>query len=202
MSASMSMVDEHGRDDLAADMRAVARSQDREAFRRLFDYYAPRLKAYLRRAGAAGDAAEDLAQEVMLTVWRRAWQFDPAKASLSTWVFTIARNKRIDALRRERRPDMQLDDPSLQPEPPPRGDNVTELFRMSQLVMRAVEDLPEEQSRLLKIFYFEEKPHGAIAEELGLPLGTVKSRLRLAMARLRTVLAKAEGAKAEGSAVE
>lgn len=188
LSGRMGIEGKHREDNLAADIRAVAETQDREAFRRLFEFYAPRVKAYLRRAGAVESIAEDLAQDVMLTVWRRAGQFDPARASLSTWVFTIARNRRIDVLRRERRPDVPLDDPALAPEPLPRGDNVTELYRMSQLVMRAVEDLPEEQARLLRIFYFEEKPHTAIAEELGLPLGTVKSRLRLAMTRLRAVL--------------
>lgn len=173
---------------LAIDIRAVAEQRDLEAFQRLFAFFAPRVKGYLRRLGAGDDVADDLVQEVLLTVWRRADQFDPSKATLSTWVFTIARNKRIDALRRERRPDVELDDPSMEPDPAPRGDRVTELQRMSEHVMRAVATLPEEQSQLLKIFYFEDKTHSTIAEELGIPLGTVKSRLRLALAKLRSMV--------------
>lgn len=170
------------------DLELVATNRDRVAFRRLFEYYGPRVKAYLRRLGTDEDAAEDLTQEVFVSIWRRAEQFDPNKASVGTWVFTIARNKRIDALRRDRAPALETDDPELEIDPAPRGDAVAELNRMSALVMRAVETLPEEQKRLLKIFYFEEKPHSAIAEELGLPLGTVKSRLRLALAKLRAAL--------------
>ncbi|MCS6778338.1 MAG: sigma-70 family RNA polymerase sigma factor [Geminicoccaceae bacterium] len=170
------------------DLELVATARDRAAFRRLFEYYGPRVKAYLRRLGSDDDAAEDLTQEVFVSIWRRAGQFDPNKASVGTWVFTIARNKRIDALRRDRAPALETDDPELEIDPAPRGDAVAELNRMSALVMRAVETLPEEQKRLLKIFYFEEKPHSAIAEELGLPLGTVKSRLRLALAKLRAAL--------------
>jgi len=144
------------------DLQLVATTRDRAAFRRLFDHYGPRVKAYLRRLGTDEDTAEDLTQEVFVSIWRRAEQFDPAKASVGTWVFTI--------------------------DPAPRGDAVAELAQMSALVMRAVETLPEEQKKLLKIFYFEEKPHSAIAQELGLPLGTVKSRLRLALAKLRALL--------------
>jgi RNA polymerase sigma factor (sigma-70 family) len=170
------------------DLQLVATTRDRAAFRRLFDHYGPRVKAYLRRLGTDEDTAEDLTQEVFVSIWRRAEQFDPAKASVGTWVFTIARNKRIDALRRDRAPMQEADDPALEIDPAPRGDAVAELAQMSALVMRAVETLPEEQKKLLKIFYFEEKPHSAIAQELGLPLGTVKSRLRLALAKLRALL--------------
>ncbi len=170
------------------DLALVAGARDREAFRRLFEHYAPRVKAYLRRLGADDEGAEDLTQEVFVTIWRRAGQFDPAKASVSTWVFTIARNKRIDALRRDRPAGGELDELEDEVDPGPRSDAIAELNQMSARVMRAVETLPEEQKRLLKIFYFDEKPHSTIAAELGLPLGTVKSRLRLALAKLRTML--------------
>ena len=175
---------------LEADVRAVAQSQDRAAFARIFAFYGPRVKAYLRRLGAEDAVAEDLTQEVMLSIWRRAHQFDRSRAALSTWVYTIARNRRIDALRRERRPDFDPEDPALvgDNELAPRGDRFAEAEQARREVMHAVEQLPAEQAQLLRIFYFEEKPHSVIAEELGLPLGTVKSRLRLALGKLRVLL--------------
>ena len=146
------------------------------------------MKAYLRRLGASDAVAEDLTQEVMLTVWQRAGQFDRTRAALSTWVYTIARNKRIDALRRDRRPDYDLDDPALvDDEAAPRGDRFAEAEHARRAVMRAVAKLPPEQEQLLRIF-FEDKSHSLIAGELGLPLGTVKSRLRLALVKLRHML--------------
>lgn len=170
------------------DLTLVAVARDRDAFRRLFEHYGPRVKSYLRRLGADEEAAEDLTQEVFVAIWRRAHQFDAAKASVSTWVFAIARNKRIDALRRERPVEGEPDGLDLEVDAAPRGDAVAELNQLSARVMRAVETLPEEQKRLLKIFYFDDKPHSAIAAELGLPLGTVKSRLRLALGKLRAML--------------
>lgn len=179
-----------GDEGLEADLLAVAERRDLAAFARLFAFYAPRIKAYLRRLGADDAAAEDLTQEAMLSIWRRAHQFDRSRAALSTWVFTIARNKRIDALRRDRRPEGEGDDatPAEEMDPTPRGDAVVEAQQMKRLVERAVERLPTEQAQLLRIFYYEEKPHSVIAEELGLPLGTVKSRLRLALTKLRAIL--------------
>ena len=184
-----------GEQELEADLLAVAERRDLAAFRRLFSFYAPRIKAYLRRQGAEDAQAEDLTQEAMLSIWRRAHQFDRSRAALSTWVFTIARNKRIDALRRDRRPDLDGDETMIldEPDPAPRGDAVAEAAQMKRMIARAVEQLPGEQAQLLRIFYYEEKPHSVIAEELGLPLGTVKSRLRLALAKLRVTL----GAKGE-----
>ena len=174
---------------LEADVEAVAERRDRVAFGRVFAHYGPRVKAYLRRLGASNAVAEDLTQEVMLTVWRRAGQFDRTRAALSTWVYTIARNRRIDALRRERRPDYDLDDPALvDDEAAPRGDPFAETEQARRAVMQAVAKLPPEQEQLLRIFFFEEKSHSLIADEFGLPLGTVKSRLRLALVKLRHML--------------
>ena len=192
MTETSARADEAG---LEADLRAVAERHDREAFGRVFAFYAPRVKAYLRRLGADDAVAEDLTQEAMLSVWRRAQQFDPRRAALSTWIFTIARNKRIDALRRDRRPDYDPEDPAIveSADNAPRGDQVAETEQIKLVVQRAIDGLPREQAELLRIFYFEEKPHSAIAEELGLPLGTVKSRLRLALSKLRVTLAGLDG---------
>ena len=192
MTETSARADEAG---LEADLRAVAERRDREAFGRIFAFYAPRVKAYLRRLGAEDAAAEDLTQEAMLSVWRRAQRFDPRRAALSTWIFTIARNKRMDALRRDRRPDYDPEDPAIvEPaDDAPRGDQVAETEQIKVVVQRAIDGLPKEQAELLRIFYFEEKPHSTIAEELGLPLGTVKSRLRLALSKLRVTLAGLDG---------
>lgn len=167
---------------------AVGRRRDRTAFAALFAHFAPRLKAYLRRQGCDPGAADDLVQEVMLLVWRRAETYDPAQASASTWVFTVARNKRIDALRREQRPEIDPDDPALLPDPVPAADHRVESLQAGSRLRAALRALPPEQAELLRLAYFEDKPHSAISEERGIPLGTVKSRLRLAMDRLRKAM--------------
>jgi len=166
----------------------VARHQDRAAFAALFDHFAPRVKAYLMRLGADDGAAEELAQEVLLAVWRRAASFNPALASVGTWVFTIARNKRIDRLRRERRPELDPDDPALVPDPAVGADVALDHAETGGRLRAAIGSLPEEQARLLRMAYFEDKSHRAIATETRLPLGTVKSRIRLALIRLRAAL--------------
>lgn len=167
---------------------SVGRQRDRDAFAALFGHFAPRLKAYLRRQGCDAGGAEELVQEVMLLVWRRAETYDPAQASASTWVFTIARNKRIDVLRREQRPEIDPDDPTLVPEPPDAADDRVEARETTGRLRAALKTLPPEQAELLRLAYFEDKPHSMISVEQGLPLGTVKSRLRLAMERLRKAM--------------
>lgn len=171
---------------------AVAERRDRKAFIGLFERFAPRIKAYLMRQGADPATAEDLAQDVMLTVWRRAEQFDRRKASVSTWIFTIARNRRIDVLRRTRRPEIDPDDPLLVREPETAPDSHVESLQSNARLHAAVAKLPTEQQKLLRLVYFEDKSHSVIAAELSLPLGTVKSRLRLAMAKLRAALESQE----------
>ncbi|MGF1612084.1 MAG: sigma-70 family RNA polymerase sigma factor [Kiloniellales bacterium] len=167
---------------------AIARLGDRAAFVALFERFAPRLKTYLRQLGAEEAVADDLVQDVMLTVWRRAGQFDPKKASASTWIFTIARNRRIDLLRRERRPEYDPSDPLLVPNSDLPADRGLERTQTQALLRAAVGALPPEQAALLRMSYLDDKTHSRIAEELGLPLGTVKSRLRLAMEKLRAML--------------
>ncbi len=177
--------------DQGALMQAVAIARDRNAFALLFDHFAPRLKGFLMRQGADASLAEELVQETLLTVWRRADTFDAKQASVSTWVFTIARNKRIDRLRRDSKPDLDPNEPLLQPEQSSVEQSI-DRQQQSERLRRAIADLPKEQAELVRKAYFGEMVHTAIAEETGIALGTVKSRLRLAMKRLRRSLEEDE----------
>ncbi len=171
---------------------AVAQRRDKEAFSQLFAHYGPRVKSYLMRQGADIASAEELSQEAMVTVWRKAEKFDPDKASAGTWIFTVARNLRIDALRKENRPNFDPEDPAFVPEAETAPDDAVELGETQKQVRAAIADLPEEQAEVIRLSFYEDKAHGQIAEELGLPLGTVKSRLRLAMRKVRTALGEEE----------
>lgn len=177
---------------LADLLEAVGRSGDRSAFAALFRHFAPRIVGYLRRMGADPQVAEELMQETMVMVWRRAATFDRKQASASTWLFTIARNKRIDALRRERRPAFDPEDPAFQPAPPPAADEVVDAAQREDIVRRTIAELPEEQAALLRRAFFEGLSHRELADDTGLPLGTVKSRLRLALGRMRRALGDLE----------
>ncbi len=174
------------RPDLSALIVAIARRGDRAAFATLFSHFAPRVKSYMLRLGATQEAAEELAQETMLIMWRRASAFDPSRAAASTWIFTIARNLRIDALRRDRRPSIG-EDPSLEA-PIPLPDAMISATQDEIRIAAAIGTLSADQARVVREAFFSDKPHSEIATDLGLPLGTVKSRLRLAMVRLRTLL--------------
>jgi RNA polymerase sigma factor (sigma-70 family) len=167
---------------------AIGRERDRGAFARLFGHFAPRVRAYLLRLGADRATADELLQEVMLMVWRRADTFDPAQASAGTWIFAIARNKRIDGIRRERRPQIDPDDPALVPEAETPADRIVEADQDGRRLRVAIATLPPEQAELLRMAFYEDKAHSEIAEASGLPLGTVKSRIRLALGRLRREL--------------
>lgn len=169
-------------------IRLIAEDKNKPAFAKLFGHYAPRIKAYLMRSGSEAAAAEELVQETMLTVWRRAESFDPKQASVATWMFTIARNKRIDAFRRNNRPELDPNDPALTPQPETMQDDAVGTQQVSDAVREAMSDLPDEQAEMLTMAFFEEKAHSEIANETGLPLGTVKSRLRLAMSKMRGLL--------------
>lgn len=169
-------------------IEAVARSRDIGAYREVFDYYAPRVKAYIIRLGADAGAADELAQEALLNVWRKAHLFDRSKASAGTWIFTIARNLRIDAIRREKRPELDPEDPALVPEPEASADMALAREQEGRLVRNAMGKLPPEQAEVVRLSFFEEMSHSAIAEHLEIPLGTVKSRLRLACGRMRSLL--------------
>lgn len=170
---------------------AVAERRDRVAFDALFGFFAPRVKAYLMRLGTAALEAEELAQEVLITVWRRAETFDARQASASTWIFTIARNRRIDALRR-RRPEVDPNDPMFVPDAEPAPDAAVETAEREDRLRQALKVLPGEQRELLDRAFFAGQSHSEIAEATKLPLGTVKSRLRLAFGRLRRMLEEKE----------
>ncbi len=174
--------------DLAALIEAVAADQDRAAFAALFDYFAPRIKGFLIRGNTPPAAAEELAQEAMLTVWRKAAQFDRNRAGASAWIFTIARNLRIDVARRDQRArllDLEVEDDLEQPAPP---DALLLAVERESRVQAALQALSDDQMRVVRLSFFEGKPHADIANELELPLGTVKSRIRLAMNRMRELL--------------
>lgn len=164
-------------------LEAVAR-KDKEAFAELFEYFAPRIKSFLMKGGAAPDAADELAQETMLAIWQRAGSYDPAKASASTWIFTIARNKRIDALRKKARPEIDPADPALVEDDSPSASEQVAQAQETDAMAQAIRALPTDQADLLYKAFFEDKTHADIARETKLPLGTVKSRIRLALEKL------------------
>lgn len=179
------------REALADLLEAVA-GGDRAAFAVLFRRFAPRIKGYMMRLGADASAADELTQETMLIAWRRAATFDRRQSSVGTWLFTIARNKRIDAIRRERRPDFDPNDPALAPDEPDAADAAIDAAEREQRVRAAMERLPGEQVELLRLAFYDGLSHRDIAERTGLPLGTVKSRLRLAFGRMRRLVGDLE----------
>ncbi len=183
-----SMTQSSANPDHAALIAVIALRRDSAAFADLFAYFGPRVKAWMIRAGSNPTAAEELAQETMLAVWQKARLFDPARAGASTWIFTIARNLRIDALRRERHPSELMPDPSEEAQEPTRADQILAMSQQEARIRQALTLLPPEQADVIRKAFFEDKVHAEIEKELGIPLGTVKSRLRLAMTRLRTAL--------------
>ena len=166
----------------------IASQKDRDAFAELFAHFAPRVKGYLMRLGASNGQAEEVTQDAMLSVWRKAHLFDRKKASASTWIFTIARNRRIDVLRQQKYPELDANDPYLVPDSPAQPDEEEIAERRGEKVRAALGKLPEEQSELVRLALYNGWSHGQLAAETNLPLGTVKSRLRLAFGRLRQEL--------------
>lgn len=185
------------RDELADLIKAVAERRDRQAFARLFDHFAPRLHGYLLRLGVDAALAEELAQEVMVTLWRKADQFDPKKSSAATWLYRIARNRRIDVLRRERSEPLDSEEAALVPSDEAGADDAIDSMQREDRVRAAIAGLPPEQMTLIRLAFFENLSHGEIAGKLALPLGTVKSRIRLAFTRLRRQL-EADGVDTAG----
>ena len=173
-------------------IQAIARDHSRSAFAGLFKHFAPRLKSYVMRLGAEERAAEEVVQETMLMVWRKAARFDSRLAGASTWIFTIARNKRIDGIRREHRPEFDPNDPALVGVAPEPADMPLQRRERGDRLQAALSLLSEDQAALVRAAFFDEKSHREIASERSIPLGTVKSRVRLALSRLRRELADLE----------
>jgi RNA polymerase sigma-70 factor (ECF subfamily) len=176
------------REHFADLMAAVAARQDREAFAELFAFFAPRVKSYVLRLGAADSLAEEVAQDVMVTVWRKAGLFDRRQASVSTWIFRIARNRRIDLYRRGARGALDEDEPMILPSAPPAPDAALDAAEREAAVRAALSELPPDQLDLVKAAFYDGLSHSEIVEKTGLPLGTVKSRIRLAFDKLRRKL--------------
>ncbi len=166
-----------------AQIEAVRDRQDQRAFAELFAHFAPRVKSFLMKSGSSPELAEECVQEVMTTLWNKAALFDPGKASVSTWIFTIARNRRIDMIRKLRRPEPE--DLPWGPETEADQSEAMILQEETERLGRALAELPEKQRALIERAYFGDLSHSEIAEQTGLPLGTIKSRIRLALDRLR-----------------
>lgn len=169
--------------DWITHMTRIRDHQDQTAFAELFTYFAPRVKSFLMRSGADSTLAEECTQEVLATLWHKAHLFDASRASVATWVFTIARNRKIDALRKQRRPEPE--DLVWGPEEEPDQADILSLQQESEQLGRAIAALPAKQKELIEKAYYGDLSHSEIAEQTGLPLGTIKSRIRLALDRLR-----------------
>jgi RNA polymerase sigma-70 factor (ECF subfamily) len=166
-----------------ASIVSIAQQQDQKAFAEVFRHFAPRVKAFLIKSGADESLAEECMQDVMATLWHKAHMYDPSRASVATWIFTIARNRKIDLLRRYARPEPE--DLPWGPEQEPDQADVIALHQESTKLADAIRKLPPKQRELIERAYFGDLTHSEIAAETGLPLGTIKSRIRLALERLR-----------------
>ena len=166
----------------------IASERDKAAFETLFKQFAPKIKAFILRLGTDPATSEEIAQETMLSVWRKSHTFDSNKASASTWIFTIARNLRIDRFRSEKRPQLDPNDPSLVPEPEVPADEKIDLKDRQKLVRKCLNELPEVQREVTELSFIEGLTHQEIADKVEIPLGTVKSRLRLAFEKLKPMI--------------
>ncbi len=176
-------------DEWASDLLLIAEKQDKTAFARLFEQFAPRVRAWLIGQGAAPDDAEEIAQDTMIKVWQKAKQFDPGRASSQAWIFAIARNRRIDLIRqrnvRQRTADNFAHEVDAHHDKPEQPDDHAQRRGVKAIVADSLKELPQQQLEVIRLSYFEGLSHREIAETLGLPVGTVKSRIRLAFSRMK-----------------
>lgn len=177
-----------GAEELAELIRRIAAEGDRQSFARIYRHFAPRIAAFLRKGGLPSNTAEEIAQEAMIAVWRKASYFDPARAGPATWIFTIARNLHIDHMRRARVAQAAEGGAADPGEAEPSGEALLLASEREARVRAALTALTEEQAAVVRLSFFNDRPHAEIARELGIPLGTVKSRVRLALGRLRALL--------------
>jgi RNA polymerase sigma-70 factor (ECF subfamily) len=177
---------------------AVGAKHDGQAFAVLFNHFRPRVQSQLVRFGLAPVAAEDVAQDVMETIWSKAHLYDPRKSGATTWVQQIARNRSIDLKRRCREFSVAEEDFHDIPDPAVANDDCLDAAQREARVRVALDALPGEQLTLVQLAFFEGLSHSTIARRMNLPLGTVKSRLRLAFVCLRRLLLKAGVTEAAG----
>lgn len=175
-------------DDHACLLTAIGRNGDMSAFETIFRHFGPRIRSYMMKLCRDRQLAEELMQETMMMVWRKAELFDASRGSVSSWIFAVARNVRVDNFRKIHRPEFDPFDPAFTPSDIPAADDIVEAEEDADRLRDAMKGLPPEQLELLRLSFYEEASHGTIAKMLGIPVGTVKSRIRLAFARLRGAL--------------
>ena len=180
--------------EFATCIGQIANDRNEAAFEILFRYFAPRIKSYCLKLGANASGAEEITQEAMVSIWRNAAKFDPSKASPSTWIFTIARNLTIDRFRKTRRPQFDPNDPALVPEDEPTPDRLIEQTEKQENVRKIMDTLSANERAVLMLSFYENLSHGDISKQLRIPLGTVKSRIRLAFTKIRSTLDAQDGA--------
>lgn len=164
-------------------MIAIRDTRDRAAFAQLFDHFAPRLKGFIVRSGTSPSMAEEIVQDVMLTVWRKADMFDPHRAQVSAWIYQIARNRQIDVIRKEQRPVPE--ELGEDPESEPDASQILGVEQETKQIRQALSRLKPDQRDIIQKAYMGELSHQEISAQTGLPLGTIKSRIRLGLERLR-----------------
>jgi RNA polymerase sigma-70 factor (ECF subfamily) len=174
-----------GKSDMPRLMSLIAHQRDRSAFIQVYQYFSPRVKSFLLGKNLAPQLADEVLQEVMLAVWQKAHLYSSEKAAVSTWIFTIARNKHVDRIRQEKFPNLDVEDPSLRPADAEEVEDECLTMERSQAVQQALSNLPKDQYEVIYMSFMQGVSHGDIGERLDLPLGTVKSRIRLGFKRLR-----------------
>ena len=158
----------------------IARDRDEKAFSEIFDYIAPKINAYYIKHKLSSELAEELTQEVLSTIWIKAALFNSEKSKFITWSFTIARNKKIDFYRKNQKNVSSDDVRDFLYE-----NNETNDYEIESTINKITEDLDQNQKKLIKMSFFEQKSHKIIAAELEIPLGTVKSRIRATLSKMQ-----------------
>ncbi|MGM0631850.1 MAG: sigma-70 family RNA polymerase sigma factor [Pseudomonadota bacterium] len=182
---------EAGEDPWARCLEQIAEHRDRAAFRKVFEHFAPLVRAFLARSpGGDWSQAEEITQEVMIKIWRKSASFNSSKASATTWIYTIARNTRIDFIRRRDRKERRVAVEDMWHEAEAAEEPLVDLQqkRAETRIRKALSELPDEQAQVLFKAFMEGKSHNEVAEELQIPLGTVKSRIRLALGKLQVMI--------------